>query len=36
MRQPSLEDFNPDLRSHDPQVDGSLVPATKTGAWESA
>jgi 4-carboxymuconolactone decarboxylase len=26
-----LEDFNPDLRSHDPQVDGSLAPATETG-----
>jgi hypothetical protein len=24
-----LEDFNPDLRSRDPQVDGSLAPATK-------
>ena len=31
-----LEDFNPDLRSRDPQVDGSLAPATKTGAWETA
>jgi predicted ester cyclase len=31
-----LEDFNPDLRSRDPQVDRSLAPATKTGAWETA
>jgi hypothetical protein len=30
-----LEDFNPDLRSRDPQVDGSLAPATKPGAWET-